>query len=631
MISSSLLSSILLQRSHALSGCSTQSLSFLMSHGISHSSYMPAATKTVATQLGPDSAAIASLELVPSPAHLIKCFRTASFPMASSTATLAVSTSSCLAVAAAAQAQHRACQFLQGPVLPVLLAAQRQYASKAYPPAGSGSSRLPPPVLTRRLQDAKGLEQLLQLVQHHAPDFDHIHVSTAYIGAAKLRRNAVQPTQQPAAVQQLLSQLRQLATQLQQQCDVRGLANIMWACGRLGDNDTFTGLLPVFLQPRKLQQANTQSVSNVLLAAATLQLELAAEQLQLLLQRFMEMMPRANSQDVSNTVWAVATMQRQFPPQQLPQVMQHFVKLLPRAKPQAIANTLLACGKLQYAPLQLLSALEQHPEQLQAVLAAAIPQELANMAWACGQMGYKGRLLPEVLLQQAVTLQAGKTGSLNLQNICNLCWAAAVLDLQQCVPQVLQLAAAAGSLWGGSTGGEHLQQLYQVHLWLRDRQLPAPDQGLSSALSQQQLRQCKASWEQLLARTAQQPVTDLQRSVFAAVQQLPVGMWQKQPQLEQRTPDGAFRIDITATTAAGVQLAIEVDGPSHFIQPGNTLEGATQFRNRALAARGYVVVSIPYREWDALRGAEQKQQYLLAKLQPARKLVPSKHPQKQQQ
>jgi hypothetical protein len=105
--------------------------------------------------------------------------------------------------------------------------------------------------------------------------------------------------------------------------------------------------------------------------------------------------------------------------------------------------------------------------------------------------------------------------------------------------------------------------------------------------------------------------------VFAAVQLLPAGMWQQQPQLEQPSKDGAFSVDITATTAAGVQLAIEVDGPSHFIQPGNTLTGVTLFRNRALAARGYVVVIIPHWEWDALQDAEQKQQYLLAKLQPA--------------
>ena len=635
----------------------------------------------------------------------------------------------------------------------MLLAAQRHYATRIPPTAGRGSSGLSPQALTRRLQDCKSPEQLLQEVQRHAASLNHIHVSAAYTRAVKLCRNGVHPSQQPATVQQLLSQLHQLATQLQQQCGARELANIIWACGRLRDGDTFTVLLPVFLQASKLQQADPQNVSNVLLAAEAVQLQPTDQQLQLLLQqvlkvlpqakpqeasntvwavasihrqipaqqlepvlqhfmkvlpkanpqdvsnilwavasmqqyvpkqhvpehqlqqmeqrsvellaqakpqdesntmwafgklqyapqellsaleRFLELLPITNPQDVSNTLWAVATMQQQLPSQQLQQfrlqqlqqVLQHFVEVLAQARPQAISNTLWACGKLQYRPQQLLSALEQHPEQLQALMAAAIPQDLANMAWACGQMGYKGRLLPEVLLQQAVTLQAGKTGCLNLQNICNLCWAAAVLDLQQCVPQVLQLAASTGCL-PKITMAEDLRQLYQVHLWLLDSQPPTPGQGLSGVLSPQRLQQCKEEWEQQVAVTVQQKVTDLQQSVSAEVQRLPAGTWQQQPQLEQRSKDRAFSIDVAATTAAGVELAIEVDGPTHFIQPGNTLEGGTLFRNRALAARGYVVVSIPYWEWEALRGAEQKQQYLLDKLQPALQLVPSKHPQKQ--
>jgi hypothetical protein len=223
-----------------------------------------------------------------------------------------------------------------------------------------------------------------------------------------------------------------------------------------------------------------------------------------------------------------------------------------------------------------------------------------------------------MLLQQAVKLQAGKGNRLTLQHICNLCWAVAVLDLQQCVPQVLQLAGATAGLWTNPVAEKDLQQLYQVQLWLQDSQLPAPGQGLSGVLSPQQLQQCKDGWEPVLAATVQQQVTsDLQRSVFAAVQQLPAGTWQQQPQLEQRSKDGTFSIYITAKTAAGVELAKEVDGPSHFIRPGSTFTGSTQFRNRALAAQGYVVVSIPHWEWEALRGAQQKQQYLLDKLQPA--------------
>ena len=385
-----------------------------------------------------------------------------------------------------------------------------------------------------------------------------------------------------------------------------------------------------------LPQAKPQEASNTVWAVASIHRQIPAQQLEPVLQHFMKVLPKANPQDVSNILWAVASMQQYVPKQHVPehqlqQMEQRSVELLAQAKPQDESNTMWAFGKLQYAPQELLSALEQHPEQLQALMAASTAQGLANIAWACGQMGYKGRLAA-VLLQQATQVEAGKQGNLKLQDLSNLCWAATVLDLQHSLPQVLQLAAATGGLWVDRVA-ETLQQMYQVHLWLLDSQLPAPNQGLSGVLSPQQLQQCKEGWEQQLALSAQQQVTDLQQSVFAAVQQLPAGTWQKQPQLEQRTPDGAFSIDITATTAAGVQLAIEVDGLSHFIQPGNTLEGATQFRNRALAARGYVVVSIPFWEWDTLRGAEQKHQHLLSKLQPAvhASRLPASQPLQQQQ
>jgi hypothetical protein len=103
--------------------------------------------------------------------------------------------------------------------------------------------------------------------------------------------------------------------------------------------------------------------------------------------------------------------------------------------------------------------------------------------------------------------------------------------------------------------------------------------------------------------------------VFGALQQLPASTWQQAPIIqEQRTADGAFSIDIAAVTAAGQQLAVEVDGPSHFVRPGRVVEGPTQARNRALAARGNRVLSVPFWEWDALKGSEQAA-YLVELLQ----------------
>jgi hypothetical protein len=188
------------------------------------------------------------------------------------------------------------------------------------------------------------------------------------------------------------------------------------------------------------------------------------------------------------------------------------------------------------------------------------------------------------------------------------------LDLQQCVPEVLQLAAAASQLFSIARD-QGLQQLHQVHLWLLDSKLPAPDQGLSGVLTQQQLEQCRASWEESLLAKAKQPPSRLQKSVNPAVLQLRRDTWQRQPQSEHPTRDKACLIDIFAVTASGVPVAIEVDGSHHYVQPDSTLSGPTLRRNRALAARGYALISIPYWEWEVLRGTEQQQQYLLAKLQ----------------
>jgi hypothetical protein len=167
---------------------------------------------------------------------------------------------------------------------------------------------------------------------------------------------------------------------------------------------------------------------------------------------------------------------------------------------------------------------------------------------------------------------------------------------------------------------EQLQQLYQVHLWLFDSQLPAPGQGLSGVLSQPQLEQCRGNWVHCswqLATNAQQQVSNVQQAVLAAVGQLPSALWQQPLEAEQVTADGLFSVDIAATTTSGVKVATEVDGPSHFVQPGNRLKDGTMFRNKALAVWGYVVISTPYWEWNQLGSAEQKQQCLLAKLQPA--------------
>jgi hypothetical protein len=344
----------------------------------------------------------------------------------------------------------------------------------------------------------------------------------------------------------------------------QNVSNTLWAVATLG-----VQLAPSEVQTlmqhfsNALAEANPQEVSTTLGACSAMGVQLAEDQVQQLMQHLIKVLPQAGPQEVANSVGDVARMGHTLSADQLEQLLALTQQQLPNTISQHVAETLWACGRMHYTPLQLLSALEQQPQLLNALFVAARPQSLANMAWACGELGYEGKFLPGVLLQHAVQLlQHTTTRSINMQDLCNLCWTAAVLNLQQYVQQVLQLAsqAACPELWATAIDAD-LQQLYQVHLWLLDSWLPAP--GLLGVLSQQQLQQCNDSWEQQIERaTSAANASDLHRSVFTALQALPAETWQQPPVPEQRTTDGALSIDTAATTRSGVQLAIEVDGPA---------------------------------------------------------------------
>ena len=65
-------------------------------------------------------------------------------------------------------------------------------------------------------------------------------------------------------------------------------------------------------------------------------------------------------------------------------------------------------------------------------------------------------------------------------------------------------------------------------------------------------------------------------------------------------------------------VAIEADEPTHFLSPGWQPTGETLARNRALAARSYVVVSVPYWEWNAVQGDPRREvAYLAARVEAA--------------
>ena len=83
------------------------------------------------------------------------------------------------------------------------------------------------------------------------------------------------------------------------------------------------------------------------------------------------------------------------------------------------------------------------------------------------------------------------------------------------------------------------------------------------------------------------------------------GQWLLWLSLE-RGADG-YSLDLALPSS---RIAIEVDGPFHFLQPDDRgvrkSNGPTLLKRRLLAAAGWRVISVPFYEWDGLTINEQQ-------------------------
>ena len=74
-----------------------------------------------------------------------------------------------------------------------------------------------------------------------------------------------------------------------------------------------------------------------------------------------------------------------------------------------------------------------------------------------------------------------------------------------------------------------------------------------------------------------------------------------------------YRIDALVNVGDGGKVAVEVDGPTHFIHMLPT--GSTILKHRQVARLDRIeVVSVPYWDWNELENSETKQLYLREKI-----------------
>ncbi|KAG1660825.1 hypothetical protein FOA52_010250 [Chlamydomonas sp. UWO 241] len=224
------------------------------------------------------------------------------------------------------------------------------------------------------------------------------------------------------------------------------------------------------------------------------------------------------------------------------------------------------------------------------------PQALSNTLWALATLGHTDGAFMSVLLKEA----APRLRDFNPQELANTVWALAALDHAAGTLMSVLLQQAASMLL--RFGAEELNQLFLCELWLKDQHSDVAVPALLAAA-------CKRAWME--ERDDPQP-SPIQLVVLAAVRRLPGCSGAAS---EQATDDGLFIIDIAVQLPDGSKLAVEVDGPSHFLSsPLGRLNEATLLCNRMLKARGWVV-SVPVMTgWvpHATQGQQTARDYLLS-------------------
>ena len=147
-------------------------------------------------------------------------------------------------------------------------------------------------------------------------------------------------------------------------------------------------------------------------------------------------------------------------------------------------------------------------------------------------------------------------------------------------------------------------QLHYVFLW-NDIVSAQTDATVSSRLVELQARigdSCRKCFEGHDATPSH-----LQEDVQSTVESLGY-----ECEAEARDAVTGYSIDILVKGGGVKGTAVEVDGPSHFIQHSTKREpnGPTKFKRKALEKAGYRVVSVPFWEWNSCAGREERKRYI---------------------
>jgi hypothetical protein len=207
----------------------------------------------------------------------------------------------------------------------------------------------------------------------------------------------------------------------------------------------------------------------------------------------------------------------------------------------------------------------------------------ANAAWAFATAGHAAPALFNAIAVEA----APRAGQCDSQAFFSTAWSFAVADTLSLTALLAFFCQGFGrrcEALAGSCSDENLTQLHMWWLWY------TRERGQTAGLpSHELLQRGRVAFTAMEGRPS-----NLQRQVASTLSSLGLT-----PQKEVRTEEG-YSLNYVVEWR-GHPIAIEVDGPSHFV--GREPSGATLLKRRQLRHFGWKLVSVPCWEWKELEKA----------------------------
>jgi hypothetical protein len=375
----------------------------------------------------------------------------------------------------------------------------------------------------------------------------------------------------------------------------QALSNTLYACGQLALVPPSDWLLRFWQSSQAaLPQFIPQTLSNTLYACGQLALVPPSDWLLRFWQASEAALPHFVLQALSNTLYACGQLALVPPTDWLLRFWQASQAALPEFNPQHFSNTLYACSQLALVPPS--DWLLCFWQASQAALPEFNPQTLSNTLYACGQLAV---VPPPDWMRHYWAVCKTRLEHFNSQGCSNILLHVVILSVWDCpVLDALWLKVNADVASAKSPKRSlHARQLYQLYL------VAAAEQpGLLAAPSPEVLEFARCEWrKQALSPSFSSSV--LHKAVSACLTELGIAhvnkRWCERSELS---------IDIAIETGTH-PIALEVDGPHHFLNDGQP-DGPTRLRNRCLAVAGWRVVVVDYREWNRRRTAQQRAAYL---------------------